>query len=250
MPTEIKMPALSPTMEEGKLAKWLVKEGDEVVSGDILAEIETDKATMEFEAVDEGVILSIAVPEGTEGVKVGTVIATLTGEDEDEDAAEVAAPEPAKQEPVKEAASTPEAKPEAQAKAAPMPVARSSNEGRVIASPLAKRLAAERGHVLAMQQHPPARRRFEPHQRARKRGLAAAAFADQRQSLAPAQVQVHRLHRAHRTSALAGIEQVEIDRAENGSGVRHSEAPSAWRRRPGPDRHAGSGCCGPVRSGA
>ncbi|MCB2063423.1 MAG: 2-oxo acid dehydrogenase subunit E2, partial [Novosphingobium sp.] len=145
MPTEIKMPALSPTMEEGKLAKWLVKEGDEVVSGDILAEIETDKATMEFEAVDEGVILSIAVPEGTEGVKVGTVIATLTGEDEDEDAAEVAAPEPAKQEPVKEAASTPEAKPEAQAKAAPMPVARSSNEGRVIASPLAKRLAAEKG---------------------------------------------------------------------------------------------------------
>ena len=143
MPTEIKMPALSPTMEEGKLAKWLVKEGDEVVSGDILAEIETDKATMEFEAVDEGVILSIAVPEGTEGVKVGTVIATLTGEDED--VAEVAAPEPAKQEPVKEAASTPEAKPEAQAKAAPMPVARSSNEGRVIASPLAKRLAAEKG---------------------------------------------------------------------------------------------------------
>ena len=78
MAIEIKMPALSPTMEEGTLAKWLVKAGDAVKSGDILAEIETDKATMEFEAVDEGVIQSIAVPEGTDGVKVGTVIAVLT----------------------------------------------------------------------------------------------------------------------------------------------------------------------------
>ena len=83
MPVELKMPALSPTMEEGTLAKWLVKEGDDVKSGDILAEIETDKATMEFEAVDEGTIASIAVAEGTDGVKVGTVIATLAGEDED-----------------------------------------------------------------------------------------------------------------------------------------------------------------------
>lgn len=80
MGVEIKMPALSPTMEEGTLAKWLVKEGDEVRSGDILAEIETDKATMEFEAVDEGKIGAIVVPEGTEGVKVGTVIATMAGE--------------------------------------------------------------------------------------------------------------------------------------------------------------------------
>ncbi len=83
MPIEIKMPALSPTMEEGTLAKWLVKEGDVVKSGDILAEIETDKATMEFEAVDEGTIASIAVAEGTDGVKVGTVIATIAGEGED-----------------------------------------------------------------------------------------------------------------------------------------------------------------------
>ncbi|PEQ11246.1 pyruvate dehydrogenase complex E1 component subunit beta [Novosphingobium sp. PC22D] len=83
MAIELKMPALSPTMEEGKLAKWLVKEGDEVTSGDILAEIETDKATMEFEAVDEGTIGKIVVAEGTEGVKVGTVIAVLAGEDED-----------------------------------------------------------------------------------------------------------------------------------------------------------------------
>jgi pyruvate dehydrogenase E2 component (dihydrolipoamide acetyltransferase) len=83
MPIELKMPALSPTMEEGTLAKWLVKEGDEVKSGDILAEIETDKATMEFEAVDEGKIAKILVPEGSEGVKVGAPIAILAGEGED-----------------------------------------------------------------------------------------------------------------------------------------------------------------------
>src|ERR671913_2079557 len=83
MPIELKMPALSPTMEEGTLAKWLVKEGDIVASGDILAEIETDKATMEFEAVDEGTIAQILVPEGTDEVKVGTVIALIAGEGED-----------------------------------------------------------------------------------------------------------------------------------------------------------------------
>ena len=87
MSTEILMPALSPTMEEGKLAKWLVKEGDTVKSGDILAEIETDKATMEFEAVDEGVIGRILVPEGSEGVKVGSAIATLLADGESADAA-------------------------------------------------------------------------------------------------------------------------------------------------------------------
>jgi pyruvate dehydrogenase E1 component beta subunit len=83
MAIELKMPALSPTMEEGTLAKWLVKVGDKVSSGDIMAEIETDKATMEFEAVDEGVISSILVAEGSEGVKVGTVIAMIQGEDEE-----------------------------------------------------------------------------------------------------------------------------------------------------------------------
>jgi pyruvate/2-oxoglutarate dehydrogenase complex dihydrolipoamide acyltransferase (E2) component len=87
MPTDILMPALSPTMEEGKLAKWLVKEGDQVSSGDIIAEIETDKATMEVEAVDEGTVAAIKVPEGTEGVKVNTVIAVLAGEGEDASAA-------------------------------------------------------------------------------------------------------------------------------------------------------------------
>ena len=91
MAIELKMPALSPTMEEGTLAKWLVKEGDEVKSGDILAEIETDKATMEFEAVDEGTIGKILVPEGTEGVKVGTVIAVI-GEDGSDAAPAPAAP--------------------------------------------------------------------------------------------------------------------------------------------------------------
>jgi pyruvate dehydrogenase E1 component beta subunit len=85
MPIELKMPALSPTMEEGTLAKWLVKEGDTVTSGTIIAEIETDKATMEFEAIDEGTVAKILVAEGTDEVKVGTVIAILTGEDEDAD---------------------------------------------------------------------------------------------------------------------------------------------------------------------
>jgi len=96
MPTELKMPALSPTMEEGTLAKWLVKEGDDVKSGDILAEIETDKATMEFEAVDEGKIAKILVPEGTDGVKVGQPIALLAGDGEQvSDAAPAAAAAPA-----------------------------------------------------------------------------------------------------------------------------------------------------------
>ncbi len=90
MAIELKMPALSPTMEEGTLAKWLVKSGDKVVSGDIIAEIETDKATMEFEAIDEGVIGDILVAEGSEGVKVGTVIATILSDDDD--ATAIAAP--------------------------------------------------------------------------------------------------------------------------------------------------------------
>ena len=97
MPVELKMPALSPTMEEGTLAKWLVKEGDDVKSGDILAEIETDKATMEFEAVDEGKIAKILVPEGTDGVKVGQPIALLAGDGEQVSDAPTAAAAPAAQ---------------------------------------------------------------------------------------------------------------------------------------------------------
>jgi len=100
MAIELKMPALSPTMEEGTLAKWLVKEGDSVAAGDVLAEIETDKATMEFESIDEGTVGKILVPEGSEGVKVGTVIAVLAGEGEEAIAAAPAASEaPAAPEP-------------------------------------------------------------------------------------------------------------------------------------------------------
>src|ERR1700750_2880241 len=93
MPIEIKMPALSPTMEQGTLAKWLVKEGDTVKSGDILAEIETDKATMEFETIDEGTITRLTVAAGTDGVKVGDTIAILAGEDDDTEAAPAPKPE-------------------------------------------------------------------------------------------------------------------------------------------------------------
>ncbi len=113
MAIELKMPALSPTMEEGTLAKWLVKEGDTVSAGDVLAEIETDKATMEFESIDEGTVGKILVPEGTEEVKVGTVIAILAGEGEDvSDAAPAAAEAPAAEEApaVAEAAGKPAAK--------------------------------------------------------------------------------------------------------------------------------------------
>ena len=91
MPINITMPALSPTMEEGNLAKWLVKEGDKVAPGDVIAEIETDKATMEVEAVDEGTVAKIVVPAGTEGVKVNALIAVLAGEGEDASAAAKAA---------------------------------------------------------------------------------------------------------------------------------------------------------------
>ena len=93
MPIEILMPALSPTMEEGNLAKWVKKEGDSVAAGDVIAEIETDKATMEVEAVDEGVLGKILVAEGTEGVKVNTPIALLLAEGEDESALEGASGE-------------------------------------------------------------------------------------------------------------------------------------------------------------
>ena len=120
MATEILMPALSPTMEEGTLAKWMVKEGDEVSSGDILAEIETDKATMEFEAVDEGTIGKILVAEGTEGVKVNTAIAVLVADGESAD--DIAAPEPAE-------AAEPDPKPATPTAAAPAaPVAAVSVE--------------------------------------------------------------------------------------------------------------------------
>ena len=123
MAIEVRMPALSPTMEEGKLARWLVKEGDEVVSGDILAEIETDKASMEFEAIDEGTIGKIMVAEGSEGVKVGTVIALIEGEEEV--AQELGSPIEAEttKAPVKTAVSSAKVEPVKQEPLAAMPLA-------------------------------------------------------------------------------------------------------------------------------
>src|SRR5215213_1232814 len=111
MPINILMPALSPTMEKGKLAKWLKKEGDQVKAGDVLAEIETDKATMEVEAVDEGTLAKIVVPEGTADVPVNDVIAVLAGEGEDVKAAAIEKPQ--------SSSAKPEPAPLAQAQAAP-----------------------------------------------------------------------------------------------------------------------------------
>ena len=142
MPTEILMPALSPTMEEGTLSKWHVKEGDTVSSGDILAEIETDKATMEFEAIDEGVIGKIMIAEGTEGVKVNAVIAVLL--EDGETAADIgttSAAGPAAQ-PAAAAEAAPTGSPET---AAPAPAAPVKDGTRVFATPLARRIAADKG---------------------------------------------------------------------------------------------------------
>ena len=172
MPIEIKMPALSPTMEEGTLAKWLVKEGDTVRSGDIMAEIETDKATMEFEAVDEGTIAQVLVAEGTDGVKVGTVIAILVADGEDAGAPVAKAAPAPKDAP---AGARPEAadpnvkgneadgagRTEVQAEDHGRPpeggaapgggslAPKGDVVGRIKASPLARRIAAEKGVDLA-----------------------------------------------------------------------------------------------------
>ncbi|WP_299360239.1 pyruvate dehydrogenase complex dihydrolipoamide acetyltransferase [uncultured Paracoccus sp.] len=172
MPTEILMPALSPTMEEGTLAKWLVKEGDEVKSGDVLAEIETDKATMEFEAVDEGTIGKIMVAEGTQGVKVNTPIAVLLEEGESADAADsvgvsTSAPDQsasasapvAEDGPAKGYGGNADAPRSADGQADAQDTAKSDQRtaspaprdkgDRIFASPLARRIAAERGIDLA-----------------------------------------------------------------------------------------------------
>jgi len=146
MPINITMPALSPTMEEGNLSKWLVKEGDKVSSGDVLCEIETDKATMEVESVDEGTVAKLVVPAGTEGVKVNAVIAILAADGEDVSAAASggAAAPAAKAEAAKTEAAP--AKAEAAPAAAPAPAAASASTGaRTFSSPLARRLAKEAG---------------------------------------------------------------------------------------------------------
>ena len=144
MPIEIKMPALSPTMEEGTLAKWLVKEGDTVKSGDILAEIETDKATMEFETIDEGTIQKLLVAEGTDGVKVGAPILIMAGEDEDS-----STPVPKADAAPAKPAAAPQKEPEVAKAAAPAPAAMAqpaaSSGDRVKASPLARRIAEQKG---------------------------------------------------------------------------------------------------------
>jgi pyruvate dehydrogenase E2 component (dihydrolipoamide acetyltransferase) len=164
MPTNILMPALSPTMEKGNLAKWLKKEGDTIKSGDILAEIETDKATMEVEAIDEGVLAKIVVPEGTADVPVNDVIAVIAGEGEDAKAVGAAGATP----PAKKADEKPKAEaPKQEAKAmpaaastngsgqpapqaaAPPPQAQTNGGARVFASPLARRMAKEGGLDLA-----------------------------------------------------------------------------------------------------
>lgn len=164
MTVNITMPALSPTMEEGTLAKWHVKEGDTVTSGDVIAEIETDKATMEVEAVDEGKIGKIVVPEGTENVKVNAVIAVILTEGESAadikaDAAPAPAPKPEAEAPktetkAEEKAETAPAKAEAAPKAAPasppaQPAKANGSGGRVFASPLARRIAKDAGIDIA-----------------------------------------------------------------------------------------------------
>jgi pyruvate dehydrogenase E2 component (dihydrolipoamide acetyltransferase) len=176
MPTEILMPALSPTMEEGTLAKWLVKEGDSVKSGDIIAEIETDKATMEFEAVDEGVIGKLLVTEGSEGVKVNAPIAVLLAEGEtagDMAAAAHKAPAPAPA-----AAAAPVAAAVTSAPAAP----KAADGARLFATPLARRIAAEKGLDLG------AIKGSGPHGRIVKADVAGAtaSAAPQAAAAAPA----------------------------------------------------------------
>ena len=157
MPINILMPALSPTMEKGNLAKWLKKEGDKVKSGDVIAEIETDKATMEVEAVDEGTIAKILVPEGTQDVAVNDIIAVLAGDGEDVKAAgaapapkAAAAPAAQPAPAVAPAAAAPAPKPAAPApaaapQAAAAPAAQANGHARVFSSPLARRLAKEAG---------------------------------------------------------------------------------------------------------
>lgn len=152
MPINITMPALSPTMEEGNLAKWLVKEGDKIKSGDVIAEIETDKATMEVEAVDEGVIAKIVVPAGTEAVKVNALIAIIAEEGEDVAAAAAGAGSAPKAEaaPAEKTAEAPKASaPVADAAPAPSTPAPVADGKRVFSSPLARRLAKEAGLDLS-----------------------------------------------------------------------------------------------------
>ncbi|MDI1345437.1 MAG: pyruvate dehydrogenase complex dihydrolipoamide acetyltransferase [Pseudolabrys sp.] len=155
MPTNILMPALSPTMEKGNLAKWLKKEGDKIKSGDVIAEIETDKATMEYEAVDEGTLAKIVVPEGTQDVAVNAVIAVMVADGEDAKAASATAPKtaaPAAKAPeaAKPQPAPPKAVPSAAPAAPPAPAPAAAASGaKIFSSPLARRLAKEAGLDLS-----------------------------------------------------------------------------------------------------
>ncbi|MFN4355522.1 pyruvate dehydrogenase complex dihydrolipoamide acetyltransferase [Parvibaculum sp.] len=149
MPVNILMPALSPTMEEGTLAKWHVKKGDKVSAGDVIAEIETDKATMEVEAVEEGTIGEIRVAEGTEGVLVNDVIAVLLEEGEDDSALKDAGDARKPEKKAEEKKADEPRRPEEKALAKPVPSLKAEKGGRIFASPLARRLAEQRGIDLA-----------------------------------------------------------------------------------------------------
>ena len=187
MPINITMPALSPTMEEGNLAKWLVKEGDRIAPGDVIAEIETDKATMEVEAVDEGTVAKIVVPAGTEGVKVNALIAVLAVEGEDVDkAGEGIGEEEVKPSAAKEAPKPAEAARPAPQAAAPAPppaaVAPATNgDARTFASPLARRIAREAGLDVA------GVKGSGPHGRVVKADVEAAIASGASGKAAPAQ---------------------------------------------------------------
>ena len=211
MSIELKMPALSPTMEEGTLAKWLVKEGDTVSSGDILAEIETDKATMEFEAVDEGKIAKILVAEGSDGVKVGTPIAILAGEGEEVSAAAPtpkaeAAPPPKVEEPKVEAAppakgggETPTAPP------APVAAPKAESGDRIKASPLARRLAEAQGIDLSKLTGSGPGGRIVRADLGKAAGGAMAAPATQAAAPAPAPAHVEPLDIPHEAVKLSNM---------------------------------------------
>jgi pyruvate dehydrogenase E2 component (dihydrolipoamide acetyltransferase) len=187
MTVEILMPALSPTMTEGTLAKWHKGEGDEVVAGDVIAEIETDKATMELEAVDEGVLGKIVVSEGTEGIAVNALIAVMLEEDEDASAAEGAASSAPKPAPAPTPAQAPEAAPAPAAASQPAPQAALADKGtRIFASPLARRLAAEAGiELTAMTGSGPHGRIVKSDVEAAKAGGAQAAPAQPEAQPAP-----------------------------------------------------------------
>ena len=180
MPIEILMPALSPTMEEGTLAKWLVKEGDTVSSGDIIAEIETDKATMEFEAVDEGTIGKLLIAEGSEGVKVNALIAVLLedGEEASDAVPSSASADDAGDKAAATAVSAEPATPTAERSAPPAPAAPAASDGtRIFASPLARRIAADQGLELSALQG------SGPHGRIVKADVLAAGDAPTKPAL-------------------------------------------------------------------